>query len=456
MGPVWNLFKAALGLAVDVSRNMVIAYGEFLKKLAKWSIIVAFILLPLPIIGSLRHISWMNGLYLAVIGLIITIWLIAAFPIVMLMQHAYEEVKSIKKTAQLIGGVLFWILLLSIYFYLVPVWNYPAAIPLVFIICAILALGFMRFGIGINPKLAVGVVLVIFFLITISFYMPTSRSAANIFVGWFDKKIAEIITSPSRPTPIIPKRIDYDLMSMEKIVFFDLTTGEPKVWYFKGGDGRYELFDNPGYHPHYPEKLKPVTRDIVIQIKKQLKEEMAKRAQENNAQERENFLNRYLLNRSFTNRHESHEVAVLTIDEGNKVSHDITQKFASLLKAKGFNVTASLFTIQFISDGIFEKIFNRDTGEAKKLELIKHADYIILGKKKVTFTENPDMQSMITARAVVEIHIISAKTGVIEDSFSISEVGAGFSKSTSEGLATKRIIKKLSERSWDIGRKGMT
>lgn len=271
MGPVWDLFKAALGLAVDVSRDMVTAYWNFLQRLAKWSIILALILSPLAIIGSVLHFSWMSGLYLAVIGLLMAIWLVAAFPVVMLMRYAYEEIKQIKKTAQVIGGILFWILLLSIYFYLVPVWNYPAAIPLVFIICAILAVGFMRFGIGINPKLATGVVLAIFCLVTISFYMPTSRSAANTFVGWLDGQVAGFITSPLNPAPQIPKRIAYDLISIEKIQFFDVVTSEPRIWCYKAEDGGYELFDGPGYHPHYKEKLQPITSDIVAQIKTKLK-----------------------------------------------------------------------------------------------------------------------------------------------------------------------------------------
>jgi hypothetical protein len=276
MGPVWDLFKAALGLAVDVSREMVTAYWNFLQRLAKWSIILALILSPLPIIGSLLHFSWMSGLYLAVIGLLMAIWLVAAFPVVMLMRYAYEEIKSIKKTAQLIGGILFWILLLSIYFYLVPVWNYPAAIPLVLIICAILAVGFMRFGIGINPKLAIGVVVTIFCLVTVSFYMPTSRSAANTFVGWLDGQIAGFITSPLHPAPLTPKRMGYDLISIEKIHFFDVLTSEPRIWCYKAEGGGYELFDGPGYHPHYKEKLQPITSEIVLQIKTKLKADAEK------------------------------------------------------------------------------------------------------------------------------------------------------------------------------------
>jgi hypothetical protein len=270
MRPVWDLFKASLGLAVDISREMVAAYWTFLQRLAKWSMVLALALLPLPIVGSLLHFSWMSGLYLAVIGLLVAMWLVAAFPVVMLMRYAYEEIKSIKKTAQLIGGILFWILLLSIYFYLVPVWNYPAAIPLVFIICAILALGFMRFGVGINPKLAIGVVLAILCLVTVSFYMPTSRSAANTFVGWLDGRVAGFITSPLHPAPQIPKRIAYDLTSIDKIQFFDVLTSEPKIWYYKAESGGFELFDGPGHHPQYKLKLEPITPDIVGQIKTKL------------------------------------------------------------------------------------------------------------------------------------------------------------------------------------------
>ena len=266
MGPIWELFKAALGFTVDVTGHMVSSYWKFLKKLAKWCLAIVLISLPLLIIGSLLHMAWMNAIYLFIVGVVITIWLLAAFPVVMLLQYAFEEIKLIKRTTQLIGGILFWILLLAIYFWLVPVWNYPAAIPLVFIICAVLALGFMVFGIGINPKLAIGVVLIIFFLITVSFFMPTTRSSASTLAGWLDRKVAGFIAKPQ-----LPKGIDYDLVSIERITFFDSVTGKPTVWCYKGKDGRFELFDSPGYHPQYKVPLEPISPDIVAQIKSQLK-----------------------------------------------------------------------------------------------------------------------------------------------------------------------------------------
>ncbi len=45
--------------------------------------------------------------------------------------------------------------------------------------------------------------------------------------------------------------------------FFDPTTGEPVVWYFKNDRGQIELFDLMGFHPQTGEELTPVTRDVV-------------------------------------------------------------------------------------------------------------------------------------------------------------------------------------------------
>lgn len=102
---------------------------------------------------------------------------------------------------------------------------------------------------------------------------------------------------------------------------------------------------------------------------------------------------------------------------------------------------------------MFERVFNGSAGDVSSLELPKHSDYIILGKKFVNFTENPDLLNVLTAHAAIEIHVISARTGIVVDSFNVSEVGAGFSKSNAESMAMERIFKKLEERKMDIIRK---
>jgi len=242
-----------------------------------------------------------------------------------------------------------------------------------------------------------------------------------------------------------PKELVFD--SLDQIELFDRITGENKVWYYKNSSGNYEFFDGPGIHPTYGESLEPVTRQMLLQIKGRVEEKAERKQKEAErlrtkkaAKQREAYLNRYLLSRSFLNQPHSNEVAVLVIDKGSKKRQDIAQKIASQLNTKGFSATVSLFSRRFVSDGKFENLFNGSTGEIKKLELSKHCDQIVLGKSSVNFKENPEMQNMITARVTVEFRIISTKTCAIENRFTLTEVGVGFSQVAAKDLAVERIL----------------
>jgi hypothetical protein len=280
LGSAAGTTKGAIGSAVDITRETVTVYMAFLRNLVKWSVIVAAALLLLPIVGTVFHWSWMNGLYLLVLGLICIALLMAASPLVMLAQLGNEYIKPFRKMAQLRAGVAFWGLLIVVYFWLVPVWNYPAAIPLIFIICAFLAVAFVRFGFTLNPNLFFRLMLGLLVLTTIFCYMPASRSAAGTFVGWLDARVAGLLTSPSHPAPKRPGRIGYGLSSIDAIAFFDPLTGEPRVWYYAGQDQTIELFDGPGYHPQYKTELQPITPDIVTQIKKQVEADAERTARD--------------------------------------------------------------------------------------------------------------------------------------------------------------------------------
>jgi TPR repeat protein len=76
-----------------------------------------------------------------------------------------------------------------------------------------------------------------------------------------------------------PKQVD--LKSYE---LFDPLTGEPRVWYWRGDDGKYEFYDNDGYHPRTGERLISLTKDAAVKIvreaeerEKQLEEERKQR-----------------------------------------------------------------------------------------------------------------------------------------------------------------------------------
>lgn len=284
---VWQVLGGVLGQGVSITEEVVEDYLRVLKSLGKVSLLLAVGLLPLPIIGSVFHWSWLNGLYLLTLGLICIAWLTAASPLIMLAQLGHQYIKPLRKMAELKAGVAFWGLLIVMYFWLIPVWNYPAAIPLVFIICAFLAIAFVRFGIvAVKPKTTVRIMLMLLILITVCFYMPASRSAATAFVGWLDRSIAGRLMSRLEPKPKLPQRIRCTIGSIETITFFDPLTGEPKAWYYAGNDGRIELFDGPGYHPQFNQRLSPITADAVNRIRAQLQAD-ARRAAQQERQRRE-------------------------------------------------------------------------------------------------------------------------------------------------------------------------
>ena len=251
-----------------------------------------------------------------------------------------------------------------------------------------------------------------------------------------------------------PNRVVFD--SLDQIELFDRITGENKLWYYKDSSGDYEFFDGPGIHPTYGESLEPVTRQMLFQIKGSVKEKTErkqKKAERSRtkkaAKQREAYINRYLVTRSFLNQPNSTELASLVIGETGKAAQDIDQDIASRLRKKGLNATASLFTGPFVSDGIFDRIFNGNPGVVRKLRLSKHCDQIVLGKSSASFTRNPDLENMITARVSIQFRIISARTGAVENRFTLSETGVGFSKAAAEDLAIERIVNRLETQIFD-------
>jgi hypothetical protein len=71
--------------------------------------------------------------------------------------------------------------------------------------------------------------------------------------------VPEIIALQEGCNPINPR----------EATFFNPTTGDPQVWYYKKPGGGYDFFDGPCHHPELGTRLKPVTRTIVRNWKQQ-------------------------------------------------------------------------------------------------------------------------------------------------------------------------------------------
>lgn len=62
-----------------------------------------------------------------------------------------------------------------------------------------------------------------------------------------------------------PQRIQ----NIDEFQLFDTATGHPRAWFWRGPNGKYEFFDNQGFHPDTGDALKPFTSQEISKWKKE-------------------------------------------------------------------------------------------------------------------------------------------------------------------------------------------
>lgn len=142
-----------------------------------------------------------------------------------------------------------------------------------------------------------------------------------------------------------------------------------------------------------------------------------------------------------------HEMGVFIIDENNKINWNLSNQIVSILKSKEHDViTSALFDETAPVGTVFNNLFNGDASEIKRLNLVKRFKQLVLGKKSVQFTENPELENTITAQVSLQIHLITLSTGTIENSLTITVPGIGFSQVQSETNAIEEIVNQLANK----------
>ena len=82
--------------------------------------------------------------------------------------------------------------------------------------------------------------------------LPITKDKADLW-----KRMQQISHKP-------PKQVN-----PEEYSFYDSSTGEPRVWYWRSKTGDYEFYDNQGFHPRTGEPLLVITHDIIAKWKQE-------------------------------------------------------------------------------------------------------------------------------------------------------------------------------------------
>ena len=153
---------------------------------------------------------------------------------------------------------------------------------------------------------------------------------------------------------------------------------------------------------------------------------------------------KYVLNDQFKNKKGTTEMAVLIINTDKTINADVTQKVATIYKSyQGYNTTSSLLSKQFITDGLFDKVFASEKFNFSKENIKNYADYICLGKLTTEITSSTLENGMLKATAILKIKIVSTSNGAAINNFTKDAVGIGFSKRQAINVAIENIINSL-------------
>jgi hypothetical protein len=152
------------------------------------------------------------------------------------------------------AAVWFWLLMLAIYFYVVPVYNNPKAIPIVLMGTAALALGafagWVRFNEERVKRFLTGQLIALFFIATISFSFPQIVRKLGDLVPSLDEKTARFFEPQLKNFQTVEEVRAYR--------FFDGNTGRPRLYYDGDLVAEFQLFDSSGKSPFTGKELKPV------------------------------------------------------------------------------------------------------------------------------------------------------------------------------------------------------
>jgi hypothetical protein len=231
----------------------------YIKGLLSVAAIGIVIPLPFVVIGIIGDWRWM----IALAGIWWAVWtlllLLMASPIGILVEILTGSLKgSGQRYIKPVSSLFLVLLCISLYGAIVPIKEDVSKLP--FVIVASIILGILNTWI-FSRKVISFIVTVVFIILTLSFYFPTTFHTLLY-------KISDIDVSSSELQRL---HITDESIKKGEVKFFR-SDGNPRVWYYQCPDGEMEFYDRSGRHPINNIKLKPVTPEIVRLYQKRFQE----------------------------------------------------------------------------------------------------------------------------------------------------------------------------------------
>jgi hypothetical protein len=264
--------------------------------------------------------------------------------------------------------------------------------------------------------------------------------------------------------------------------------GRAVIGYVRGSDGRIEFWSQPqGKHPVTNQPILPVTPEIVVEyqadLRKQIEmenEEIAKAKDKSNqlakikaesetkadaeAREKDRLTGKaeaeriasetrraaqtkYLWPVDASDVPSQPRVAVLVAYQ-NQPDMALAEAVSRMARRSGFFAVDNLFKAEFISDGLFDKVFNGEQDSINELGLTKRCEYLAFCQMKSTLQLLPDFNNLKVVTGKLKIRLFRTGVGSLLSSQEYEADSKNFDPSTAIPFVQKQLINQLATNSF--------
>jgi len=195
---------------------------------------------------------------------------------------------------------------------------------------------------------------------------------------------------------------------------------------------------------HEPNNLyEPPKSEILLKPRPSPLDEAKEKAALEARSEQQKYLAKYLNDTDRVRRPGAKTTAVITSSEDGKLEHIVNSALANHLKMNSVEVISSLFKPEFVSDGLFLKVFEGSTAVVNKLELARFLDALILAKVTVHYSTDASLANVMTANMQLEVLSIPITGNIQNQAWKFMANGAGFKETEARRMAEERLIKQI-------------
>lgn len=264
----------------------------------------------------------------------------------------------------------------------------------------------------------------------------------------------------------VPRRIP--LTTASTIEFFDAATGRPKVWFAKGPNGTFELFDSAGTHPQTQETLRAVdgaaAREILALAARDRSEKQAQA--ETQATQRETADSKRRADAAEQGAREDQRRAAAVEAEDKRKAAAADEEFvktfvtdsnglrgpavlaianrgdvdthATQLLAEATGGSTGFFRPAFVSRGLFADVLAGDSGIPKRLGLTGSESLVVLAALSSQAASNQVAgETIIKVTTTAQVRMMR---GARSTAFAVNGTATAFGEDDARRKATEVAV----------------